>query len=249
MSSKQQRPLKERMKSGELYVVFSGLEDFSLRFICYGDGTPRIYSKETLDDRVWDQLRICKSVETANKCLGPETYAAVLPLSAVFEHFGEYEVKRWAGPQRSVSPKEVREYVSNWLATLSTGISHNAAAAQVILIKGIVFDHSRWISSNPEGTLTDLLEHLESVRSEMMRYDEDELITDHIDDLEIAAEYLGTFEDDDDERETFGYRLENVDEDLQNVDDLIELVGESFKVAELPSQEDALKPSSLALVG
>ena len=109
--------------------------------------------------------------------------------------------------------------------------------------------HGCWIAANRSGTLEELREHLESVRSEMLRYDGDELIADYIDELDVAADYLGTFEDEDDERETFDYRLANVDEDLQNVDDLIELVGESFKVAHLPSREDALKPSSLALVG
>ena len=255
MSSKQQRPLKERMKTSELYIVFCGLDGFSIRFIGYGDGTPRIYSKETLDDRICDQLRICESVETASKCIGPETYAVVLPLSELITFCGEYEVKRWAGPQHSVSPKEVREYVSKWLASRSIKSSHYDAAAQDFLTKQIVFDHGLWIAANPNGTLEDLLEFLESVRTEMLRYDEEELIADHIDDLEIAAEYLDGFGDpnepldDDGELPTFGYRFENVDEDLQNVDDLIELVGESSEVAELSSLEDAVKPSSLALAG
>lgn len=242
------RPLNERMKKGELYVVFSGLEDFSLRFIGYGDGTPRIYSKEALDDRVWDQLRICKSVETANRCLGPETYAVVLPLSALITFCGDHEVRRWAGPQRSVNPKDVREYVSKWIASRSTASSRDSADDRKRCMEWVKMQHGCWIAANSNGTLEELREHLESVRSEMLRYDGQELIADYIDELDVAADYLGTFEDDDD-RPTFDYRLENVDEDLEQVDDLIELVGESFKVADLPSREDAMKPSSLALAG
>ena len=245
------------MKQGELYVVFGGIEDSSLRFHCYGDpaSTPRIYCKETLDDRISDQLRICKSVETANKRLGPETYAVVLPLSAFIAFCGGYEVKRWAAMQESVSPKEVREYVSKCGDSRLPRSSRDSAADQDFLIKQIVFDHSRWISSNPEGTLTDLLRFLECVRFDFLRYDDDELIADHFEYLRSGgSEYLLDFgdpskPDDKGELPTIGYRLETLVEDLQHVDDLIELVGESFKVADFPSREDVQTPSSLALVG
>lgn len=252
------KTLNERMKDGELYVVFSGIdEDFSLRFIGYGDptGTPRIYSKDTLDPRVSNQLQICKSVETANKRLGPKTFAVMLPLSAMIEYYTDFEVRRWALPQRSVSPSEVREYVLKWVATRSSGSRRDLAADRDFYTKQIVFDHGKWIASHPNGTLGDLLDHLETVRFEMLQYDSDDLIADHIEDLVDAAEYLSCFDDpsepldDDGDLPSFAYRLENVDEDILHVDELFELVGESFSVSDLPSLEDLLSSRSLELVG
>jgi len=243
--------LSQRMKKGELYVVFTGIDHEVISLITYGDParTPRIYSKTTLDPRVSEQLPICRSIETAKKCLGPETYAVVLPLSAVIEYCGEYEVRRWAAPQRSVSPTEVREYVSKKVATRSDGTTRN----RNIYIKEIADNHSRWISNNPEGTLADLLDFLECVRYDFLRYDGDELIVDHFEDLRNGSEYLLDFGDpsepvDGDELPTFEYRLESVDEDLMTLDELIELVGESFKVADLLSREEPTS-SSLMLVG
>jgi len=253
---KRVRELADRMKKGELYVVFSGIDDdYSLRFIGYGDpaGTPRIYGKDTLDPRVWDQLLICKNVETANKCLGPDTYAVVLPLSAMIEYCGDFEVRRWAAAQESVSPSEVREYVSKRVATRSDGTDRDSAREREFYTMQVAYNHSRWLSSNPEGTLADLRDFLECVRYDFLRYDEDELIADHFEDLRNGSEYLLDFGDpsepvDGDDLPTFGYRLANVAEDLGHVDELIELVGESFKVADLPPREQPT-PSPLKLVG
>jgi hypothetical protein len=254
--TKRVRKLSDRMKKGELYVVFSGIDDdHSLRFIGYNDpaGTPRIYSKTTLDSRVCDQLLIGKSVESAIKCLGTKTYAVVLPLSAMIEFGGDFEVRRWAAPQRSVSPTEVREYVSKRVASLSVEKDRDSARDREFYTKQVADNHSRWISSNPEGTLADLLSFLECVRYDFLRYEDDELIADHFEDLRNGSEYLLDFgdpsiPDDGDELPTFGYRLESVDEDLGHVDELIELVGASFKVADLPSREQPT-PSLLKLVG
>lgn len=249
------RNLSQRMKKGELYVVFGGIDHELISVVTYNDParTPRIYSKTTLDPRVSEQLLICKSVESAIKCLGPETYAVVLPLSALVEYCGEFEVRRWATPQRSVSPTEVREYVSKKVATLSVGKDWDSARVREIYTKQVADSHSRWISSNLEGTLADLLGYLECVRFDFLRYDADELVADHFEDIRNGSDYLLDFGDpsepvDGDELPTFEYRLETVDEDLMNLDELIELVGESFKVADLPSLEQPT-PSLLKLVG
>jgi hypothetical protein len=249
------RNLSDRMKKGELYVVFSGLDHEEVSLLSYGDParTPRIYSKTALDPRVWDQHPICKSIETAKKCLGPETYAVVLPLSAMIDYCGDFEVRRWAAQQRSVSPTEVREYVSKKVATHWEGRDGDFARDREFYTKQVADNHGRWISSNPEGTLADLLGFLECVRYDFLRYDSEELIADHFDDLRNGSDYLLDFGDpsepvDGDELPTFGYRLENVDEDLGHVDELIELVGESFKVADLPPREQP-SPSLLKLVG
>ena len=252
---KQIRNLSERMKKGELYVVFSGLDDEGVSLLSYGDParTPRIYSKTALDPRVWDQHPICKSIETAMRCLGPKTYAVVLPLSAMIEYWGDFEVRRWAAPQRSVSPTEVREYVSKKVATRSEGTGRDSARDREFYTKQVADNHSRWISSNPEGTLADLLGFMECVRFEFLQYDGDELIADHIDDLDNAADYLSDWGDPsepvcDDELPTFEYRLANIEEDIMTLDELIELVGESFKVADLPSRKQPT-PSPLKLAG
>tara|TARA_R110002111_G_scaffold100975_1_gene156358 strand:+ start:3712 stop:4503 length:792 start_codon:yes stop_codon:yes gene_type:complete len=247
--------LSQRMKKCELYVVFSGMDHEVMSLLTYGDParTPRIYSKTALDPRVCEQLIICKSVESAVKCLGPETYAVVLPLSAMIEYCGEFEVRRWAAPQQYVSSTEVREYVSMKVATRSDGTYRDSNRDRKIYTKQVADNHSRWISSNPEGTLADLLGFLECVRYDFLRYDSDELIVVHFEDLRNGSDYLLDFGDpsepvDGDELPTFGYRLESVDEDLGHVDELIELVGESFKVADLPSLEQPAL-SSLELVG
>jgi hypothetical protein len=254
--TKRVRKLSDRMKNGELYVVFSGIDDDnSLRFIGHSDParTPRIYSKATLDPRICDQLLIGKSVESAIKCLGTKTYAVVLPLSAMIEYCGDFEVRRWAAPQRSVSPTEVREYVSKKVATQSEGTGRDSTKDREFYTKKVIDNHSRWLSSNPDGTLADLLSFLECVRHDFLRYEDDELIAIHFEDLRNGSEYLLDFGDpsipvDGDNLPTFGYRLESVDEDLGHVDELIELVGESFKVADLPSREQPT-PSLLKLVG
>lgn len=250
------KKLNERMKQGELYVVFSGLdhEGMALLSYSYPASVPRIYSKDALDPRVWDQHPICKSIETAQKRLSAQTYAVVLPLSKMIDWWGEYEVRRWASPQRSVSPTEVRAYISKCLGEPSAERSEHSDKHRESVTKWIAFNHRSWIAANPEGALADLLEFLDLVRFEILRYDADELIVNHIDDLGIAADYLSDWDDpsvpvDEDELPSFGYRLENLDEDLQHVDELIDLVGDSFKVADLPSWEESLKPSSLKLVG
>lgn len=252
-TSKRVRNLSQRMKKGELYVVFSGIDHEVMSFLTYNDpaSTPRIYSKIALDPRVCEQLIICKSVESAIKCLGPETYAVVLPLSAMVEYCGEFEVRRWAAPQQYVNPTEVRGYVSKKVATRSVGKDWSSARVRGIYTKQVADIHSRWISSNPEGTLADLLGFLQGVRFEFLQYNADELIADHINDLDNAADYLSDWDDssmpvDEDERPSFEDRLANIEEDIMTLDELIELVGESFKAADLPSLEQStLSPLKL----
>jgi len=91
-------------------------------------------------------------------------------------------------------------------------------------------------------TLGKLRRFLEVVQEEMCSFDEDELVIDHWDNLCDAADYL-TFWGDPKERDTdedeltFSYRLVNVEEDLMHVEDLIEVLGESFKISDLPMPE------------
>ena len=115
---KQRSTLFERMKRGELYVVYSGLGDDYIRLASYGDPkrTPRIYGKDAVDDRLCNSLPICRNMATAEKVLKGKAYAVMLPLSEMVVVWGEREVKAWAKEQRHVSPSDVREYVNRCAA-------------------------------------------------------------------------------------------------------------------------------------
>lgn len=103
------------------------------------------------------------------------------------------------------------------------------------LIETVGHAHQKWVKANFTATLADLRQFLEDVYEEFCQYDESEVIADHMEELGAAGDYLSEWADhpDDDEPATFGYREGNLDEDIRMVDDLIELVGESFKVSRL----------------
>jgi hypothetical protein len=96
--------------------------------------------------------------------------------------------------------------------------------------------HRKWIKNNRSATLADLHQFLQDVAKEFDGFDQDALIADHFDDLWHGADYLSEWADpttDGEEPVTFEYRLANVEEDIGHVEDLIELVGDSFKVKSL----------------
>jgi len=100
-------------------------------------------------------------------------------------------------------------------------------------------------------TLGELHTCLEEVREEMESFDGDDLIADHWDELSIAGEYQSMFGDPsewDDEHFplTFDYRMENVNEDIEFVEELIEGLGESFKFADLPKPKYMRKKKTKA---
>lgn len=96
-----------------------------------------------------------------------------------------------------------------------------------------------WITANPSGTLEELLALLESVRDECDCFDEDDLIVDHADDLSSDAnDYLSSWGDlselvDDEMPATFGYRQDNLDEDIGFVEELYDSLGGDVVVADL----------------
>jgi hypothetical protein len=117
---KRQSSLSDRLKRGELYIVFGGFdyEGGTMSFLSYGDParSPRIYKRGAVDDRLESTLPVCRLFRTAVRRLKGETYAVLLPLSEMVKIWGPREVKRWAPAQRHVTPKEVREYVDNFVA-------------------------------------------------------------------------------------------------------------------------------------
>lgn len=108
------------------------------------------------------------------------------------------------------------------------------------LLKTVSDNHRRWIKENKDATLGDLLEYLNSVQDELTAYDEDVVLADIIDELVTAADYLDDFTpveeplDDDGEMATVEYRLANVEEDIEYVEELIDELGEEFLVSQLP---------------
>jgi hypothetical protein len=102
------------------------------------------------------------------------------------------------------------------------------------------------------GTLGELQSRLEEVRDEMESFDSDDLIEDHWDELTVAADYVLLFGDVTEQVEEldlpldFDYRLANVEEDIQQVEELIEGLGESFKFANLPKPKYMRKTKTKA---
>lgn len=96
--------------------------------------------------------------------------------------------------------------------------------------------HRKWIKNNRSATLADLRQFLSDVADEFDGFDDDALIADHFGELWHGADYLSEWADsttDGEEPVTFEYRLANVEEDIGNVEDLIELVGPTYKVKSL----------------
>lgn len=109
------KPLKERMRTGELYFVFHGmdLEIGEFRMLSYGDGTPRIYDRETLDPRV-GEIPISLNLKTAERKLRHGAIGVLMPLSVLFEVFGVRAVKRWFSPMADDFADEMRAYIQKW---------------------------------------------------------------------------------------------------------------------------------------
>ena len=107
--------------------------------------------------------------------------------------------------------------------------------------------HHRWIKSNPSANLGDLLHHLEGVQEELEAFNDDDILAEIINELSDAYSYLLDFDpvdepvDGDEELATVRYRLDNVEEDISDVEELIEAMGVSFQVKRLPKWKPRAK--------
>ena len=114
------RPLSQRLKKNELYVVFNGFDfsDGTISLICYGDPdrTPRIYKRESFDDRLDPAWPVCRTFRSAIRRTKGKTLTVMLPLFEMVRIFGPRNVKKWASIQGHVTPEEVREYVKRFVA-------------------------------------------------------------------------------------------------------------------------------------
>ena len=95
---------------------------------------------------------------------------------------------------------------------------------------------TRWRSANPKATLGDLLRFLEEVEQEMYSFNDDDVIEEVRDELDNAYEYLLEWDVSTD-HETVGYRLANVEEDKNDVEELIEELSPSYRVSRLPKRK------------
>ena len=96
-----------------------------------------------------------------------------------------------------------------------------------------------WRKWNPTATLGELLQFLELAQDELLSFNGDDLLMEIEGELSDAADYLATWEQqtgymDGEEFADVDYRLANVEEDIGEVEELIEALGESFSVKRLP---------------
>ena len=225
--------LKNRMKKNELYVVYTDADRTTLeqRWLTYGDGTPRIYAKNAVDDRILDDTPVCTTWESAYQRLWSGKGPVMVPVSLLFESAAR--IRRWAESQREVEPQVVIEY-ANRICPPDAPDSKEVLFAK----KNVTFENRFWIKDHPRGTLCDLLSWLESVRNECDFFNEEDVIADHVGDLSGEAHaYFSSWGDltepDDNDPATFGYRRDNLDEDIQSVELLYDALGGDVVVAEL----------------
>jgi hypothetical protein len=103
----------------------------------------------------------------------------------------------------------------------------------------IARNHRAWIEDNPRSTLGDLRDYMLGVQEAMNEYNDDDPVADIV---VVAGEYCAGFGEDD---VTVGYRLANVEEDIQVIEELIEEVGEEYKVRSLKGASNKNLPEPL----
>lgn len=226
--------LKNRMKKHELYVVYTDANrvTFEHRWLVYGDGTPRIYAKLALDDRILDSTPICTTWKSAYQRLWSGKGPVMIPLSLLSD--SPARIRRWAQSQREVDPQEVINYV-NRISPPESPDSDSVTFAKATVLR----EQKWWIESNPHGSLAELLALLESVRDECDCFHGNDVIADHVDELSSeAVDYFSCWGElsepvDDDMPATFGYRRDYLDEDIDSVEELYDALGGDVVVAEL----------------
>jgi hypothetical protein len=109
--------------------------------------------------------------------------------------------------------------------------------------------HHRWIKSNPSANLGNLLQYLEGVKKELEAFNDDDVVSEIINELDDAYDYLLGFDpvdehvDGDEKLATVRYRLDDVEGDIGEIEELIEALGESFSVKRLPKWKPRAKAS------
>jgi hypothetical protein len=125
-----------------------------------------------------------------------------------------------------------------------TATAKNAEKQQLASTKWWVRrNHGGWIEARPTATLGDLLDYLRAVEEELLGHDPDDVLAEIVGQLDQAAAYLEDFGDlsepvcDGGDLPTVQYRLANVEEDIDDVEELIAAVGGSYRVSRLPKRK------------
>ena len=101
-------------------------------------------------------------------------------------------------------------------------------------------NQAKWIKAHTSANLGDLLQYLERVQDELLTFNYYDVLAEIINELGDAADWLGEWGpieshvDGDGEPATVWYRVEELEEDIGEVEELIEALGESFQVKRLP---------------
>lgn len=103
-----------------------------------------------------------------------------------------------------------------------------------------------WRKWNPTATLGELLQLLERAQDELLDFNGDDLLVEIEGELSAAADYLDTWEQktgymDGEEVADVDCRLANIEEDIGEVEELIEALGDSFSVKRLPKWKPRAK--------
>ena len=107
--------------------------------------------------------------------------------------------------------------------------------------------HHRWIKSNPSANLGNLLQYLEGVKKELEAFNDDDVVSEIINELDDAYDYLVGLDSVDgpvdgvEKLATVRYRLDDVEGDIGEVKELIEAIGKSFSVKRLPKRKPRAK--------
>lgn len=106
---------------------------------------------------------------------------------------------------------------------------------------------TQWRKWNPSATLGELLQFLERAQDELLSFNGDDVLVEIEGELSDAADWLATWGpieshvDGDGEPATVGYRVEELEEDIGQVEELIEALGVSFQVKRLPKWKPRAK--------
>ncbi len=105
-----------------------------------------------------------------------------------------------------------------------------------------------WRKWNPTANLGELLQFLERAKDELLSFNDDDVLVEIEAELSDAADYLDTWEKktgymDNEDPATVDYRLENLEEDIGEVEELIEALGKLFSVKRLPKWKPRTKAS------
>lgn len=226
--------LATRMKKNELYVVITSAnrETLEQSWLVYADGTPRLYAKHAVDNRILDDTPICTTWKSMLGRLWNGKGPVMVPLSMMT--YSAATIRLWASSQREVDPQLVIDYVTRVYPPESPD-----SESVRFEMHNVAFTNRFWVEEHPQGTLSDLLQFLQSVQSECERFDDDDVIAEYEDELSTEAhDYFSSWDDfsepdEDDDPATFGYRRDNLDEDIESVHTLYAALGGDVIVATL----------------